>query len=143
MYASWSLSMAVGERVKEMVERERERRMQAPGRALQHACRGLRARHPTLLRSSPNPTWPAWAAPTQAPAQHLRHDTATYLTGIAVQYGCAWYCYEASGSSLNHSAESSISKQLVDKMYEKRKAAALELEKLVLGGILQPGGASR
>lgn len=26
-------------------------------------------------------------------------------------------------------AESSISKQLVDKMYEKRKAAALELEK--------------
>ena len=28
-------------------------------------------------------------------------------------------------------ADSSISKQLVDKMYEKRKAAALELEKCV------------
>lgn len=33
--------------------------------------------------------------------------------------------------SLNTIADSAIAKQLVDKMYEKRKAAALDLEKCV------------
>jgi hypothetical protein len=36
--------------------------------------------------------------------------------------------------SLNKMADSAIAKQLVDKMYEKRKAAALDLEKCVTVG---------